>query len=124
MGRGVRTVQRWEGLLESPVHRIGKGKRSPVYAYATELNFWRTMGGYCRNLKRAVPRNGRTLHLSDGKQSPGKPVERSRRLLQGMHTLVLTVAEISVRQRQQTEALQKRLLEIRSRLKGNSEASS
>jgi hypothetical protein len=82
------------------------------------------MGGYSRNFKPAVPPNGGRLHLTDGKQNPGKPVERSRRLLQGMHTLVLTGAEISVRQRLQTEALQKRLLEIRSCLKGNSEASS
>jgi len=32
LSRGVRTVQRWERELKLPVHRIGKGKRSPVYA--------------------------------------------------------------------------------------------
>jgi len=40
LDRGVRTVQRWERELQLPVHRIGKGKRSPVYAIATELKLW------------------------------------------------------------------------------------
>src|SRR5215471_18279008 len=38
--RGIRTVQRWERDLGLPVHRIGKGKRSPVFANVSELNFW------------------------------------------------------------------------------------
>ena len=39
LGRGVRTVQRWEkeGL---PVRRIGSGNRAPVLAYAHEIDFW------------------------------------------------------------------------------------
>src|SRR5215469_686878 len=40
LGRGVRTVQRWEQELQLPVHRIGKGKRSPVFAVVSELKFW------------------------------------------------------------------------------------
>lgn len=122
MGRGVRTVQRWERLLALPVHRIGKGKRSPVYAYARELNFWRTTSGYSQIVKPSGAPNGAKLHLADSKQHTGRPVEQSRRLLQGIHTLVQTVAETSIRQRRQTENLQKRLLEIRSRLKRNSDA--
>ena len=40
LDRGVRTVQRWERDLHLPVHRIGKGRRSPVYALVPELKFW------------------------------------------------------------------------------------
>jgi hypothetical protein len=39
LGRGVRTVQRWERELGLPV-RIGNGKRSPVYATMAEVKFW------------------------------------------------------------------------------------
>ncbi len=40
LGRGVRTVQRWEVELNLPVHRIGVGRRSPVFAFEHELRFW------------------------------------------------------------------------------------
>jgi hypothetical protein len=39
-GRGVRTVQRWEQELQLPVHRIGIGTRSPVFAFEHELRGW------------------------------------------------------------------------------------
>src|SRR5215468_2696771 len=45
LDRGVRTVQRWERDLQLPVHRIGKGKRSPVYAFVPELKFWIATSG-------------------------------------------------------------------------------
>ena len=38
--RGVRTVQRWERDLALPVHRIGKGPRGGVFAFADELRSW------------------------------------------------------------------------------------
>ncbi len=40
MGRGVRTVQRWEAELDLPVHRIGSGERSPVFAFKAEVDNW------------------------------------------------------------------------------------
>ncbi len=40
LGRGVRTVQRWERLHKLPVYRVGQGQRSPVFAYASELSLW------------------------------------------------------------------------------------
>lgn len=39
MNQGLRTVQRWEHL-GLPVHRVGKGKRAPVVAFAEELDAW------------------------------------------------------------------------------------
>lgn len=40
LDRGIRTVQRWELELDLPVHRIGKGPRSPVHAFPSELQAW------------------------------------------------------------------------------------
>ncbi len=40
LGRGVRTVQRWETELQLPVHRIGDSERSPVFAFKVELDSW------------------------------------------------------------------------------------
>ena len=108
LGRGVRTVQRWERELQLPVHRIGTGPRSPVYALAMELNFWITTSGAMRS----EPAQGAPL-----RPATGKPVEDSRRLTSKIHTLVREVAENSVRQRRQAEILQERILEMRSRMK-------
>jgi len=108
VGRGVRTVQRWERELQLPVHRIGNGPRSPVYALIPELNFWITTSGAMRS----EPAHGAPL-----RPATGKPVEDSRRLTSKIHTLVREVAENSVRQRRQAEILQKRILEMRSRMK-------
>jgi Tol biopolymer transport system component len=38
--RDVRTVQRWEHTKGLPVHRIGEGKRVPIYALISELDEW------------------------------------------------------------------------------------
>jgi hypothetical protein len=40
LGRGVRTVQRWEAELNLPVHRMGASERSPVFAFRAELDAW------------------------------------------------------------------------------------
>ena len=108
LGRGVRTVQRWERELQLPIHRIGNGPRSPVYALIPELNFWITTSGAMRT---------EPAHPAPLRPATGKPVEDSRRLTSKIHTLVREVAENSVRQRRQAEILQKRILEMRSRIK-------
>jgi Tol biopolymer transport system component len=40
LGRGVRTVQRWEREEGLPVHRLAHAKRGTVYAERTELTAW------------------------------------------------------------------------------------
>jgi hypothetical protein len=40
LGRGVRTVQRWQSELQLPVHRTRRSPRSPVFAYKVELDIW------------------------------------------------------------------------------------
>jgi phage terminase Nu1 subunit (DNA packaging protein) len=44
IGRGVRTVQRWEELYGLPVHRAAGRERSAVYALSDELDAWLRMG--------------------------------------------------------------------------------
>src|SRR5262249_37637791 len=97
-----------EQELQLPVHRIGIGPRSPVYALVAELNFWITTSGTLRT---------EAAHNPPLNSPTGKPVEDSRRLTSKIHTLVRAVAENSVRQRRQAELLQQRILEMRSRMK-------
>ncbi|HZQ22119.1 MAG TPA: hypothetical protein VFA89_04905 [Terriglobales bacterium] len=40
LGRGVRTVQRWESNLGLPVRRVAVSERSPVFAFVSDLDFW------------------------------------------------------------------------------------
>jgi Tol biopolymer transport system component len=40
LGRGVRTVQRWETTEGLPVHRLGQDRTGPVFAYRQELDAW------------------------------------------------------------------------------------
>lgn len=108
--RGVRTVQRWEHELGLPVHRIGKGPRSPVYALAAELNFWLGTSGALRDRKR--------LQAPPRKQTQDKPstYESRRRLLADVHALAQSIAENSARQRKHAEDLKARILQMRARI--------
>ena len=108
LGRGVRTVQRWEDELRLPVHRVGSGRRSPVYTTVTELNFWMSTTGAVRP-KQMMP--------ATAPARGSHPIEESRRLLSNFHVLVQSLAENSVRHQQQAEILQSQILKIRSRLK-------
>lgn len=110
LGRGVRTVQRWELELGLPIHRIGKGKRSPVYATIAELNFWISTSDAARVQQPRPQQIERT-------PKNGGAIQDSHRLLASLHELARNMAEISVRQRHQAELLQARLTQMRSRMK-------
>ena len=88
--------------------RIGTGPRSPVFALVAELNFWVATSG---------ARRTEAAHGAPPTSLKGKPLEDSHRLTSKIHTLVRAVAENSVRQRRQAEILEKRILEIRARMK-------
>ena len=111
LDRGVRTVQRWERELGLPIHRIGKGRRSPVYATIPELKFWIATSDAARLIQ--TP----TRPLPVPARGNGKPIQDSRRLLASLHELARTMAETSVRQHRQAELLQARLMQMRSRMK-------
>src|SRR5438309_7095055 len=104
LDRGVRTVQRWERELRLPVHRIGKGKRSPVYAITTELKLWiRTT---------EIPRKEKPAAQPNTIAKTGKPVEDSLRLLASVRTLAETVIQNSILQQKQAEILRNRMIRI------------
>jgi len=116
LDRGVRTVQRWERELQLPVHRIGKGNRSPVYALVSELRFWMAtsdMNGAHKAPAQALP----SLLSGDGHVNTATPLQISHQLMAESLKLVRTVAETSVRQQRQAKILQKRILEMRARLR-------
>jgi hypothetical protein len=106
LDRGVRTVQRWERELHLPVHRIGKGKRSPVYAITTELKLWIRTAEIPRTEKIAA---GPVL------VGPklGRPLEDSIRLLTSVRLLAESVVENSILQQKQAEILRNRMVQIR-----------
>jgi len=116
LDRGVRTVQRWERDLQLPVHRIGKGRRSPVYALVPELKFWlitsQTESGRPERGPQAL---GQPRHR-DGQngQERNSPIQLSHQLIAESRELVRTIAEASVRQQHQTEILQKQVAALRS----------
>ncbi len=115
LNRGVRTVQRWERDLQLPVHRIGKGKRSPVYASAPELKFWVATSGVNHTPQGLTLE--RKLLPSTGKRNSDSPLQISHRLMAESLKLVRTVAETSVRQQRQAEVLRKRIIEMQSRMR-------
>ena len=52
LGRGVRTVQRWENQLGLPVHRPAGKDHSAVLAFSSELDEWLTRGPRRKTLVR------------------------------------------------------------------------
>lgn len=105
LDRGVRTVQRWERTLGLPVHRIGKGRRSPVYAITTELKLWIRIA--------EIPRAEKTPAQPASVAKSGKPIEDSLRLLTRVRALAQSVVENSLLQQKQAEILRVRMVRIR-----------
>ena len=108
--RGIRTVQRWERDLGLPVHRIGKGKRSPVFANVSELNFWLSTVEVDR------PSKSPRLEPASTHGSSNLQIQSLRQLRLTMRNLSQTVAEASVRQRRQAELAKERMIQLRSRI--------
>jgi len=74
---GVRTAQRWEAERQLPVHRVGVGPRSPVFALGSELIEWArsyspAVSGSVHTRVRASVQRARAL---------GAQVQHSRELL-------------------------------------------
>lgn len=105
-GRGVRTVQRWEQELDLPVHRFGKGTRSPVFAVLSELKFW---------MVTSAGRNDFSAVEKQEMQHDSKGPQRGAQLAARLHQLAQAVAESSVRHQRTAEALEKNILALKSR---------
>jgi phage terminase Nu1 subunit (DNA packaging protein) len=83
LGRGVRTVQRWEESLHLPVRRVGESDRSPVFAFSNELDFWLYSRGAHLESDPAVPKQ-REQRLGDAahpRVQLQRSVDLSRELL-------------------------------------------
>lgn len=104
LGRGVRTVQRWERELQLPVHRIGNGRHAPVYATISELKFWMMTSGV-GELKVV---HDREPMVSDS------PRREAAELTARLNALAQTLAEASVHHRGQAEALKKNIVALRA----------
>lgn len=79
VGRGVRTVQRWEQLYGLPVHRAAGKDRSSVYALSDEVDAWLRAGKMHEQPKH-----------EPSTQDPGRYsqlIERSRGLISGLQEL-------------------------------------
>jgi Tol biopolymer transport system component len=64
LGRGVRTVQRWERDEGLPVHRLAHEKRGSVYAHRQEVDAW-------WESRRLTLSNDNTVDAPDPPRSPG-----------------------------------------------------
>lgn len=61
VGRGVRTVQRWELMLGFPVRRPYRHMRSAVLAVPEEIDAWVAA---CQTRSTTIPADGRLNHMS------------------------------------------------------------
>src|SRR6516164_4532120 len=71
LGRGVRSVQRWEREEGLPVHRLSHQKRGSVYAYRDELDEWwenrrDSLAATETDLSEATPQNESPIQLPAG----------------------------------------------------------
>ena len=108
LDRGVRTIQRWEHGLGLPVHRIGKGKRSPVFATASELNVWlSTVDGSPKPSQFEAP----CIH-----EVHNQRIQSLRESCRTMRSLSQTMAENSARQRKQATLAREQMVKLRSRI--------
>ena len=105
LDRGVRTVQRWERELGLPVHRIGRGPRSPVHAFPSELQAWLLRMG----------NNGSQLRQPGGRGMlhPDGTVAVSRVLVNRSSGLVRQMMQALWTQRQRAEELMETIESVR-----------
>ena len=88
IGRGVRTVQRWEELYGLPVHRAAGRDRSAVYALSDEVDAWLRLGKM-----HEVPRERRDVTPQAAEQYR-QLVERTSTLIERLRVLRQKSAEI------------------------------
>ncbi len=114
LGRGVRTVQRWERDFGLPVHRPKGSARSAVLAFAEELDAW---------LHQTPLGSGMANGHRDARLSADSPARRlrqeelwrvTRALRQAFAKLRKEHISVRARNKELRAFYQKRLLELRS----------
>jgi len=113
MGRGVRTVQRWESELGLPVHRVGRGPRSPVHAFTSELSAWMLWIEHSQNGD-----HHRGVHLSGVplKETAARTSAVARVLVQRSSGLVQQLVNSMWEQQRRTEEMTQTLDKVQKRL--------
>src|SRR5947209_4526964 len=95
LGKGVRTVQRWEQELGLPVHRPQGARQGVVLAFQGELDAW-------------ARRNPAATQSSDGGSAAGQPNQRSRtELLQQTARLQSLAGTLLIRCQELAEKMQR-----------------
>lgn len=89
LGRGVRTVQRWERELGLPVYRVRKTEHSPVFAYARELEVWLSSRSVLAPQGRGSEAGQDRLDGAEIHDFAEQPLGRSRRLVKELAALVI-----------------------------------
>jgi hypothetical protein len=111
LGRGVRTVQRWEQELQLPVHRIGVGNRSPVFAFEHELRFW---------LHATNPGNGYPAPTvaSEARATRGVQISRSVKLAQRLLSAAQENRRLMIQLARGLEKMQRGRTQMRESTRG------
>ncbi len=104
LGRGVRTVQRWEEELGLPVRRIRDTNRSPVFAFERDLQAWLQRRRESGALAESSPHPGRFRHSASYAELRG----RARAVREG-HS---TVHERARAAREQAQELTSRIVRL------------
>src|SRR5579872_2917677 len=115
LGRGVRTVQRWEAQLGLPVHRPAGKDHSAVLAFSSELDQWlsrRPLGNSS---------NPETQSSFDSAAAQAL-VGKAEALLQKCETLLLRNDELCRKISGIAEALKREAPEVRKPSSGRAEA--
>jgi hypothetical protein len=90
MGKGVRTVQRWEQTLDLPVRRpLGKAYKSSVVARPKDLDAWLASRWSSRSRRDAENDTATPLQINSGF---GSLVQTSRELRRTNHLLTIEVS--------------------------------
>jgi|SRR5215470_10423666 len=112
LDRGVRTVQRWERELALPIHRIGRGPKSPVHAFPSELQAWMIRIG--KEHAGLISKDGRSNRpFTDGS------IAASRVLVTRSSALVARMVESLWIQRRRAEELMKVMGDVQRQMHKN-----
>jgi phage terminase Nu1 subunit (DNA packaging protein) len=88
LGRGVRTVQRWERELGLPVHRVRRTEHSPVFAYRKEVQAWINAKSQLLSPTPATQGGGVRLRRSEIHDFHEQTMRRSQDLVRKLGSLV------------------------------------
>jgi predicted DNA-binding transcriptional regulator AlpA len=95
LGKGVRTVQRWEQELGLPVRRpIGASQKSAVLLHREEVDLWLTTRFSARPIQKSQP-SGKVTELRKSRSVLKESVRKASELRVAQHELTLQISEVA-----------------------------